>query len=118
MPYRTAAEKNVSELSFEEKVILAKNRIPGPLRRILGVLLFPPLVVLSMFLVPVFWIIFGDLEKITDIVPCGLKKYRHVLHLRGTYPLFFGDLSFYERVNLGEYEQDVSCMCYKRHEAK
>src|SRR5690606_12346084 len=82
-PYRDKAEvpkekKMEPELSFEEKIIKARMRIPGPIRRISAIVLFVPVMavsfVLAVVLAPLCWIATGSFTVFWDFAE---KQYSH-----------------------------------------
>lgn len=65
--YRTPAVLKEEPLSFEEKISNFRKTIPGPIRRILGLLLFVPVhvvsFVLAVVMAPFVWILYGEVDR-------------------------------------------------------
>lgn len=96
-------------LSFEEKICNIRNRIPGPLRRLLGLVLFVPVFIVSFIvticLSPIVWIVTGKIDKHCDRQPKSIHGFDQyfitIPLLRGTSALF-GDNDVYEDIRLGK----------------
>jgi len=105
-PYRNKEKMPMKpELFFEEKIIQARMRVPGPIRRIAGIVLFVPVVAISFLLAvliaPFCWIATGSLKVFWDY---GNERYLYQESLcrnpflRGTTSLFFDNREVYEKI--------------------
>lgn len=109
-PYRDKAEvpkekKMEPELLFEEKIIKARMRIPGPIRRMGAIILFIPVIVVSfvlaVVLAPLCWIATGSSTILWDFAENQYSHSRSLYRdplLRGTTALFFDKSELYKRI--------------------
>lgn len=109
-PYRDKAEvpkekKMEPELLFEEKIIKARMRIPGPIRRISAIVLFVPVMAVSfvfaVVLAPLCWIATGSFTVFWDFGEDQYSHHRSLCRnplLRGTTALFFDKSELYRRI--------------------
>lgn len=110
--YRTSAKPlpEKEKLSFEEKIGIFRGKIPGPIRRILGVILIAPLFAISfavalLILVPISWVSFADF-RLLDKVGSHRGYCRNVL-IPGTSILFgFEPISLYRGIRLREIKEE------------
>lgn len=120
-PYRNKSKPPIEKkmkpnLFFEEKIIQARMKIPGPIRRSMAVVLFLPIIILSfsaaILLAPFCWIIFGDLTYHWDCCyesdQYNFKNcWRREPLLIGTTALFKDKSKFYKQLREGRLHRIV-----------
>lgn len=98
MFYRLADKSvPVNSRILEERIVAARQRLPGPIRRLLFLLLVVPVILGSflLFLVaaPICWVLTGSVESIIDYIVVDEPDHYIVLDevplLRGTCALFW-----------------------------
>ncbi len=99
-PYRKAAEKPpapVYDAILEERILQWRSQLPGPLRRLLALVFYVPVYVLSFVFAcisgPVVWVLLGEIRPAYDAgVQTGAYGntlyYTPALLMRGTSALF------------------------------
>lgn len=106
--YRESAKPEVKVVPYvrtlEEVIIETREHIPGPIRRLLGLVTIIPVFTCSFLLsiatVPFAWVLFGDAVKCFDSVVdhCCRSSLDRVPVIRGTVALYFSyserDLDF------------------------
>lgn len=107
--YRESAKPEVKAVPYvrilEEVIIETREHIPGPIRRLLGLVTIVPVFICSFLLsiatVPFTWVLFGNAMKCFDSVVDQIGSYRKVQTIpliRGTFVLYFSynetDLDF------------------------
>lgn len=114
-PYRNKAKipkgkkvKPKSDLLFEEKVLKLRKALPGPVRRLLAIILFVPIIALAFLFaivsVPFAWIASGNAAWIWDRsyydaghYTCN-RRWQYIPLLRGTTALFWDKEDFYSGI--------------------